>query len=185
MDFPILETTRLDLVKIDKEHVQAYYEIMSKSEVTQYYGMDSLKNIEEAAKIIEFFENSFESKRGIRWAMILKETNQFIGTLGLNSLNMGTKKSEIGYEIHPSYWGKGITAEALTEVLTYSFQEFDLFRIGAVTFPDNIASNRLLEKLGFTNEGKLRGYLYQNEQPHDAFIYSILKTEWEEKQREI
>ncbi|NDI35335.1 GNAT family N-acetyltransferase [Chengkuizengella sediminis] len=177
MNFPQLETERLGLVKIEEKHIQSYYEIMSKDEVTKFYGMNSLKNIEEATKIVDLFENTFNKSRGIRWGILMKDLNRLIGTLGLNNLNTGSKKAEIGYELHPSFWGKGIAAEAITEVLEYSFQELDLFRIGAITFPDNVASNKLLEKLGFTNEGLLRGYLYHNK-PHDAFIYSLLKSEW-------
>ncbi|MFS1514612.1 GNAT family protein [Chengkuizengella sp. SCS-71B] len=180
MNFPQLETKRLNLVKIETEHIQSYYEIMSKNEVTKYYGMNSLKNIEEATKIVDLFENTFNKSRGIRWGIVLKDLNRFIGTLGLNNLDIRTKKAEIGYELHPSFWGKGITAEAITEVLEYSFQALDLFRIGAITFPDNAASNKLLEKLGFTKEGRLRGYLYHNK-PHDALIYSMLKQEWGKK----
>jgi ribosomal-protein-alanine N-acetyltransferase len=178
MTFPTLETERLRLVEVKEAHVARFFEIMSKDEVTQYYGMSSLKTVEEAKRIIDSFHTTFESKRGIRWGMELKETGEFVGTVGLNNLATWSKKAEIGYELHPAYWNKGITSEAVKEVLRYSFEVLDLYRMGAVTFPQNNASTHLLERLGFKKEGILRGYLYQNNQSHNAFIFSLLKPEW-------
>ena len=123
MRFPELETNRLELVQINEEHTQSSFEIMSKDEVTKYYGMDSLKSIDDASKIVKSLRNTYESKRGIRWGIVLKETGDFVGTLGLNNLSTWSKKAEIGYEIHPSHWKKGITTEAVKEVLRYSFED--------------------------------------------------------------
>lgn len=178
MTFPILETERLNLVEINEKHAERFFEIMSKGEVTQYYGMNSLTSIEEAKKIMATFKTTFESNRGIRWGMELKKTGEFIGTVGLNNLATWNKKAEVGYELHPDYWGQGITTEAVKEVLRYSFHVLDLYRMGAVTYPQNAASIHVLNKLGFKKEGTLRGYLYQNNQFHDASIFSLLKPEW-------
>ncbi|WP_255472776.1 GNAT family N-acetyltransferase [Planomicrobium sp. CPCC 101079] len=166
---------------ISQQYAERFFDIMSRDEVTKYYGMDSLANPEEAARIIESFQTSFELKRGIRWGLILKENGRFIGTIGLNNLNVRGKKAEVGYKLHPDYWGQGLVREANSAVLQYAFTELDLFRIGAVTFPENTASSGLLKKLGFIEEGRLRGYLYQRHQSHDALVFSLLKTEWEKK----
>lgn len=72
-----------------------------------------------------------------------KKTGDFVGTLGLNNLSTWSKKAEIGIELHPSYRKKGITTEAVKKVLHYSFQDLDLFRIGAVTYPQNEPSIQL------------------------------------------
>lgn len=178
MDFPELETKRIKLVQVVQEHANAYYDIMSRDDVTVYYGMDSLESEKQAVEMIDSFHSTFEMKRGIRWGILSKDTGGFIGTLGLNNLNIKGKKAEIGYELHPSYWGKGITTEAVTKVLQYSFEDLDLFRIGAVTYPQNEPSIQLLKKLGFSQEGLLRGYLYQRKQSHDALVFSLLKPEW-------
>lgn len=178
MIFPLLETERLRLNTVKESDVARFFDIMSRDKVTEYYGMDSLRYEEEAVEVIRSFDLSFKVNRGIRWAIRIKETNQFIGTIGLNNLNPKAKKAEIGYELHPDYWRQQLMQEAIHSVLNYAFTELDLYRIGAVTFPENTSSNRLLEKLGFTVEGKLRGYLYQQNQSHDALIFSLLKPEW-------
>ncbi|AQU80822.1 MULTISPECIES: GNAT family protein [Planococcus] len=178
MTFPLLETKRLRLNQVEESDAVRFFDIMSRDKVTEYYGMDSLSYEEEAVEVIRSFRLSFEVNRSIRWAIRLKETNQFIGTIGLNNLNPKAKKAEIGYELHPDYWGQQFMQEAIHSVLNYAFTELDLYRMGAVTFPENTSSNRLLQKLGFTVEGKLRGYLYQRNQSHDALIFSLLKPEW-------
>ncbi|MDN7228402.1 GNAT family N-acetyltransferase [Planococcus sp. N064] len=178
MEFPALETERLGLVHIGQQYADSFYHIMSREDVTRYYGMDPLINVQEAAAVIESFQTLFESKRGIRWGITLKENGEFIGTIGLNNLNVRAKKSEIGYELHPDYWRKGLMQEAVQAVLLYAFDHLDLVRMGAVTFPDNGASSRLLKKLGFMEEGKLRSYLYQGGQSHDALLFSLLKSDW-------
>lgn len=108
----------------------------------------------------------------------LGETNTFIGTVGLNNLTTQSKRAEIGYELHPAHWRKGVATEAIEAVLNYSFNDLGLFRMGAVTFPNNTSSNNLLEKVGFTKEGILRGYLYQYSKSHDAYVFSMLRTDW-------
>jgi ribosomal-protein-alanine N-acetyltransferase len=124
------------------------------------------------------FSKNYREKRGIRWGIVLKQNQKFIGTLGLNGLQLNNKRAEIGYEIHPQYWRMGYTSEAIKEILRYSFEELDLNRIGAVVYPENIPSLKLLETIGFQVEGLLRGYMYQNSQSHDTYVLSLLKQEW-------
>lgn len=183
MDFPLLETNRLKLVEITEKYAEEFFDIMSKDVVLKYYGMDKLKSLEEALKIIHSFRIQFDTKRGIRWGIILKETGEFVGTIGLNNLNLLSKRAEIGFELHPSYWGKGIMSNAVREILGYSFIELGLHRIGAVTYPQNKASIKLLRRFGFTLEGLLRGYIFQNNKPHDAFMFSLLQPEWVKEQK--
>ncbi len=179
MTFPILETERLHLVEIGQEFRDNYFGIMSLDEVTKYYGMESLKNVEQASKIIESFSNNFLNKRAIRWGIKDKDNQEFIGTLGFNNVSLLHKRAEIGYEIHPHYWRSGYTSEAIKEVLRYAFEELDLYRVGAVIFPENTASIRLIKKMGFVEEGLLRGYLFQHNQSNDALMFSLIKSEWE------
>ncbi|TMW71049.1 GNAT family N-acetyltransferase [Alteribacter natronophilus] len=181
MSFPELETNRLRLVKIDEKHVTPYFNIMKRADVMKYYGMDALETIEQAAAIVASFGQTFEAGRGIRWGIIHKEDSEFAGTIGLNALNMFSKRTEIGYELHPDYHNRGIMSEALGHVLKYTFEELDLYRTGAVTFPENEASTGLLKRFGFRQEGTLRGYLYQGGRSHDALVFSLLKPEWEKR----
>ena len=85
------------------------------------------------------------------------------------------KRANISYALFPEKWGYGYASEAVDKVISYGFQELGLERIGAVVFVENEASNQLLIKLGFTKEGTLKNYMYQNDIPFDTNIYSLLK----------
>ncbi|PLT31903.1 GNAT family N-acetyltransferase [Peribacillus deserti] len=183
MNFPELNTQRLILKEITEEDAQRLYEIFSSQEVTRYYGMDPFTTIEQAANLIHSFQKTFTEKRAVRWGIILKENGTLIGTIGLNNLQVGNKRTEIGYELHPDYWRKGYVSEALQEVLRHIFEDIGIHRAGAVTFPENKASSDLLKKLSFKEEGLLRGYIFQGGSSHDACVFSLLKPEWEAQKR--
>jgi [ribosomal protein S5]-alanine N-acetyltransferase len=182
MKFPTLETERLQLVEITQKYAQSLFEIFSLDEVTKYYGSETFTRIEEANKLIEMFQKNYYEKRAYRWGIILKENNQLIGTIGLNGLQLKNKKAEIGYELHPSFWRKGYATEAIREVLRYSLGKLELNRIGAVVYIENKASFNLLTGLGFSKEGELRDYFFQNNKYHTTHILSLLKSEWESNQ---
>ena len=178
MNFIELETERLQLVRLSKIHLDSYFSIMSKQEVMQYYGMEPLSKIEEASILMESIEKGFALEHSIRWGTILKDSGQFIGTVGLNNLSLKSKRAEIGYELHPNYWKQGYAIEAVSSVLDFSFQQLELYRVGAITYPVNTSSNQLLQKLGFTLEGTLRGYLFQKDQSHNVYVFSVTSPEW-------
>ncbi|WP_066320755.1 GNAT family N-acetyltransferase [Bacillus sp. FJAT-29814] len=182
MTFPVLETKRVKLIEITQHHVDSLFEIFSSEEVTRFYGSERFTLPAEAVKLIDMFQKNYLDKRGIRWGIKLKENQKIIGTLGLNGLQLKNKRAEIGYELHPNYWRNGYVSEALQEVLSFSFEKLDLYRIGAVVFPENEPSLKLLEKFGFAKEGLLRGYIQQDGEVHDTYTLSLLKPEWEESQ---
>jgi ribosomal-protein-alanine N-acetyltransferase len=173
--FPTLETERLVLREISKDDTESIFACFSNDNVTQYYGQDTLENIEQAAAFVDFFSNSYKEKRGIRWGIEVKGTKGIIGTVGFNAWSTKHKRAEIGYEIHPIQWRKGYTFEAVSKVIEYGFGDLGLTRVGAVVFTDNEASNKLLTKVGFQKEGVLRDYMYQNGEAYDTYVYSLLK----------
>lgn len=180
MDFPILETERLKLVEIEQNDAESIFDIFSRDEVTKYYGVNTIKTIVQAVEMVNAFKEKFTNKQAIRWAIRLKETNEFLGTVGIHNISQWSKRAEIGYELHPDFWRKGYTSEAVLEVIKYCFWDLGLHRIGAITFLDNHSSIRLLKKIGFQQEGILRGYLFQDEIHHDGYIFSLLKPDWEQ-----
>lgn len=178
MSFPIFETERLQLIQLNQSHAPHLFNQFSHAEVVRYYGMDPLKTVEQAEKMIVNMNIGFAEKRSMRWGIQLKETQDLIGTIGLNNLQLWNKKCEVGYDLYPDFWGNGYVLEVLKKVLSYCFDELGLARVGAVTFPENEASWKLLLKAGFVKEGLLRNYLYQGDNNHDALIFSIIKGDF-------
>ncbi|MDV2685646.1 GNAT family protein [Alkalihalophilus lindianensis] len=173
--FPVLETERLTLREIKEEDAPTIFDCFSIDEVIRFYGQEPLRDIAQAKQLVEFFATNYKEKRGIRWGIELKGTHSLIGTVGFNGWIPKHKRAEIGYEIHPKYWRKGYTTEAVLKVLSYGFEVMELTRIGAVVFLENGASNKLLTKVGFQKEGILRDYMYQNDKAHDTYVYSLLR----------
>lgn len=179
MPFPILKTARLQLIEVTPEHAPALFHILSNEDVTRFYGMNPLREQEDALHIIESFKQTFDSRQGIRWGMIIRDGGTFIGTIGLNHLSLYSKKAEIGFELDPAHWRRGYAAEAIEAVLAYAYETLGLYRMGAVTFLENTASIQLLTRIGFEEEGILRGYLFQGGTSHDGRIFSLLKPDYQ------
>lgn len=178
MLFPILVTSRLILRELNDYDLDSFVDIFSRGEVTRYYGREAVKSPDEAHEILQKMMSSFTEKRGIRWGIECKETKQLIGTIGYHLWSPMHKRAEVGYELHPDNWNKGYATEAIGAVLSYGFQEMDLNRISAIVYIENQASNRVLEKIGFQNEGIKREYMLQGDQFHDTYCYSLLKSDY-------
>ena len=178
MPFPTLETSRLALVEVTPEHAPALFHILANEDVTRFYGMNPLREQHDALNIIASFKQTYDTQQGIRWGILIRDSGTFIGTLGLNHLSLYSKKAEIGFELDPAHWRHGYAAEAIQAVLEYAFETLALHRMGAVTFLENEASVQLLTRLGFEEEGILRGYLYQDGSSHDGRIFSLLRPDW-------
>ena len=179
MPFPELNTTRLQLIEVTDEYAPSLFHILSNEDVTRFYGMNPLREQEDALHIIESFKQTFDSRQGIRWGMIIRDGGTFIGTIGLNHLSLYSKKAEIGFELDPAHWRRGYAAEAIEAVLAYAYETLGLYRMGAVTFLENTASIQLLTRIGFEEEGILRGYLFQGGTSHDGRIFSLLKPDYQ------
>ncbi|MGE8207645.1 GNAT family N-acetyltransferase [Heyndrickxia sp. NPDC080065] len=173
--FPMLETERLVLRELVENDAQDILKCFSNDDVLRYYGQKPLTSIEQVKQIIKNFAGQFKEKNGVKWGIELKETGIMIGTIGLQEWSLEHKRANISYALFPEKWGNGYASEAVDKVISYGFQELGLERIGAVVFVENIASSQLLIKLGFTKEGTLKKYMYQNDISYDTDVYSLLK----------
>ncbi|SCC49676.1 Acetyltransferase, GNAT family [Bacillus wiedmannii] len=178
MEFPKLETERLLLRELTLLDAETMFRYFSKESVIRYFGMDSFENIEQAKTTIQTFKNRYEEGSVFRWGIEKKGTGQLIGTCGFHLINKHHKRAEIGYELDDTYWGQGYATEALQAILGYGFETLQLIRIAAVVYVENKASQKLLSKAGFQEEGLLRKHMIQNGVAHDTILYSLLKEEW-------
>jgi RimJ/RimL family protein N-acetyltransferase len=88
------------------------------------------------------------------------------------------RQASIGYEIAPRYWGKGYATEAARAMVAFGFGELRLHRIWARCVADNVASYRVLEKVGMRREGCLREEEWIKGRWRDTLVYGILDHEW-------
>jgi RimJ/RimL family protein N-acetyltransferase len=105
--------------------------------------------------------------------------NQLVGNFGITTkTDIYRKNIEIGYFIAESQWGKGIATKSIKAATSYAFGHFDIIRVYAESFADNIGSRRALEKAGFKLEATLKKNIIKNEIIKDSCIYSVLREEW-------
>ena len=99
-----------------------------------------------------------------------------VGSIGIfPQSDIHEKNAEMGYWLAEEYWDTGIMTKAIQEIVEYGFQTFDIGRIFARPFSTNLASQRVLEKAGFTLEARLKKALFKNGEFIDEIIYTKLK----------
>jgi RimJ/RimL family protein N-acetyltransferase len=116
-------------------------------------------------------------------AITIKATGELVGGCGINLTRPVRKEGVIGYCLNKAHWGKGYGTEAARALLGFGFARLALHRIFALCDPQNIGSNRVLEKAGMTLEGRLREDSPVRGKWHDTMIYAILKREWTSRKR--
>jgi [ribosomal protein S5]-alanine N-acetyltransferase len=105
--------------------------------------------------------------------------NRVVGNLGIvTKTNIYRKNVEIGFFVSEQFWGKGIATKAIRASISYAFKTFDIVRIYAEVFSDNIASRKALEKAGLKLEATIRQNIIKNGIIKDSCIYSILREEF-------
>ncbi|WP_325200086.1 GNAT family N-acetyltransferase [Oscillibacter sp.] len=87
------------------------------------------------------------------------------------------KSAELGYWLAEDYWGRGVMTEAVRQICREAFDRFDILRIFAEPFAENLGSRRVLEKAGFLCEGTMRRGVYKNGRVQSYCIYALLREE--------
>jgi [ribosomal protein S5]-alanine N-acetyltransferase len=176
-EFPIIETNRLMLRKVTTEDANDMFTYLSDKDVMKHMGLEPFQTINDVYDEINWYQTIYLEGTGMRWGITLKDSGKIIGSCGF--LNMKTKhhRAEVGFELSKDHWGKGIASESLKAIVKYGFQHLQLERIEALIEPDNLHSQKLVERQGFQREGLLRHYEFTCGKFDDLFMYSILKDE--------
>ncbi|MCA1053732.1 GNAT family N-acetyltransferase [Rossellomorea aquimaris] len=179
MDIPeqSLGTERLklrEMVQSDWKDIHAY---ASREEVCQYqpWGPNTIEDTQTFLKEVLNDANNCPRTR-YTLAIECKEEKRLIGAIELTMMNQH-RSGEIGYIVHPDYWGKGIATEAAKQMMIVAFQYFKLHRIQATCDPNNHASEQVLKKIGMKKEGIMRENMLIKNGWRDSAIYSILEDE--------
>ena len=175
--FPSLQTNRLDLIEIKQDHLSNIFKLFSDKKVTQFYNVVPLTNEDEAQKFIDWFQNRFAEQVGLRWGISLIGHNNIIGTIGFNNFTK-QHRANIGFDLQVDFWNNGYLTEAIKKVTEFGFNKLDINRIEAEVMKGNNASERVLTKCGFKNEGVLRQWMYWNNKYYDMTMFSLLQSDY-------
>jgi RimJ/RimL family protein N-acetyltransferase len=169
----ILETNRLILRRQVIKDLDALWALYCDPRITNFIP-DAPRSYEEAREELEWHMNVHPRypELGL-WATIHKETGRFIGRCGLLPWTIdGQREVEVAYTIAQEYWGQGLATEAARGILDYGFTKLNLSRLVCLIDPENIASQRVAEKIGMTLEKKVDGIDGDN---YPTLIYATNK----------
>lgn len=175
--FPVTITgSRIQLREFRLTDLDASMAIVGDPEVTRSLSFDTRTRTDQAQRLADDIARAQSDPRPDYYLAIANEADLLIGfvRIGLGGHHSG----ELGYAIRREDWGKGYATEAASLMLDFGFRTLGLHRIQAACGPENRPSQRLLTKLGFTPEGRIRDHVLTNGAWRDSLLYAILEDEW-------
>ena len=146
---PTLQTERLTLRKILPRDEDDMYEYSRDPETSRYLLWEPHSSRNYTRAHIRYLQSRYRSASFFDWALTLKDSGKMIGTCGFTEIYEKKKLAEIGYVISPKYHRQGFAPEAVEKVLEHGFLTLGLEGVFARFMEDNIASRKILERLGF------------------------------------
>ena len=174
--FPALTTEKFLLQQILPDDQRFIFEGLSHPDIIPFYGA-RYDSFEATKKQMDWYEKSYREGSGHPWKIIEKTSGEKIGVVAYYFFKPEHKKAEVGFWIFPQYWNKGITTEVLKTVIEYCQKEKGIHRLEAFVEDGNMASSRVLEKLGFAYEGTMRECEIKNGKYINILIYALVKSD--------
>ena len=177
-NFPVIESDNLILREIIEDDLKDIAVFTRDPEIYKYWG-DNMSTLEKnvGSYYERFIKRTPGEKRNVfHWGIALKNENRIIGQIFLKDIQ-NNRIGSIGYRIARDYWGKGIMTEAVKTVIKFCFTQTELKRLEASAQKENIASNKVLEKSGFTQEGFIRQGKYGRKYC-DYYKYGFIKSDY-------
>ncbi len=143
------------------------------------------ETLEETQKLLDRILNRPSDADIIDYAIHKKDSDELIGYGMIAHIDRYNCRCELGISLgwNKENWGKGYASEALKAILAFCFNALGLNRIGAEIYEFNAPSIRLFERNGFRREGTRRQFIYKDGKFRGAYLYSLLREEWESQSK--
>jgi RimJ/RimL family protein N-acetyltransferase len=175
---PTLLTDRLRLRPFTDADAEPLYDLHSSSRVLRYWDAPPWTDPARADRFLAGCRRMADEGSGARLAVDRLGDGAFLGWCSLSAWNPDHRTASLGYCFTEAAWGQGYATEAAHAVLGWAFASLDLNRVQAETDTRNLASARVLEKLGFVREGTLREDCVVNGDVSDSWVFGLLRREW-------
>ncbi len=152
--FPRLTTNRLDLREVTASDAEFIHFMRNDSKVNEFVDRPKTESVSDAASFIEQRHQDLFYKRAVYWGIELKTNSFLVGTITLWNMDLKEGYAELGFDLHPSFQGRGLMHEAVEEVLNFGFNLLLLSKITAITSPQNLGSQKVLQKHEFESLSK-------------------------------
>ena len=174
---PILHTPRLLLRPLemsDAERIQALASDPAIAATTST--LPHPYHLQHAQSWIEGIAPAFADGKGISLAITCEKV--IVGVMSLAGISRKHRRAALGYWIGVPFWGRGYATEAARSIIAYGFAELELNRIYGECYSHNLASERVLQKLGMWFEGCQRGAMRKGDAFIDILLYALLKSDF-------
>lgn len=148
---PRLETDRLILRRYNENDIDSFYEIIHDTRLQNYIPFPDL-TFEQELEYIKNCMKDVETDRCEKWSIVLKENNETIGNISVNTVVKKHNYCNVGYVIRYDYWGNGYASEALKAVSDYLLDS-GYYLVECSCNELNRQSSRVMEKAGFKKDG--------------------------------
>jgi [ribosomal protein S5]-alanine N-acetyltransferase len=171
-----IETKRLVLRIPSVADTEAIFNSYAQdSKVTRYLIWRPHKNIQETEGFLADCAVAWEGNVRFPYVIMLKQSGAVIGMI---EIRINDFKADVGYVVSRQYWGKGLATEALRGLVEWAFRQESIYRVWALCDVENLASARVLEKVGMQREGVLRRQIVHpniSNEPRDCYCYAATK----------
>lgn len=168
-----IETARLHIRRLEQADWRAVHAYTSDPAVMEWIPEGCFSEAQAQAFIVE---NQGENRRA--YAVIRSHDHAFVGHMFFH-LWFAPQTYEVGWVLHPAFHGQGYATEAAHALLRYGFETLRLHRIIATCQPENVASYRVMGKLGMRREGFFQKCIYRgNDAWWSEYFYAMLAKEW-------
>jgi [ribosomal protein S5]-alanine N-acetyltransferase len=157
----------------DAEAIFAQY--AQDGEVAKYMIWRPHQHVSETKEFLQRCEEGWRNGTACPWVLTLKESGRLIGMVELRPNDW---RADLGYVLERASWGQGYMTEAVRFVAEWALSQPGVYRVWATCDVDNLASARVLEKVGMQREGVLRRWIMHpniSEEPRDCYCYALIK----------
>lgn len=152
-EFPVLTTERLRLRLVGPQDIDALHDCFSDPEAMRYWNMAASKTLKETERWTAWLAKTTSPYEHLAWGIADKKTDRCLGMVNYHNREARHRRLEIGYIVAPASQRKGIATEAVGAMLAHCSKSLGVHRFDALINPDNAASIKLAERLGFACEG--------------------------------
>jgi ribosomal-protein-alanine N-acetyltransferase len=153
MEIPTITTLRLILRPFTSQDAGPLHRILGDRDVLRYFPNPTSPSLDRVEKTIADQLKHWEEYAYGWWAIQLRAAGEFVGWCGLQFLPE-TEETEVGYLLGKPFWGQGLATEGARASLSFGFDDLGLGTIVAIVHPENVASQRVIEKLNMTLTGQ-------------------------------
>ncbi len=178
-----LETERLIIRDPIIDDLESHHKLLSNDKVMYYLQDIKTNSFEQSRKnlLSAIKDSNSEQRRFYFFKIIEKNSLNYIGDIGYTVTNFTPigKFVHLGYFTYDKFWGSGYVTEAAKEVVRFAFQENNVYRISTGCLSENIGSEKVMQKCGFTKEAEHIDYEWHDGKAKTRLEYRLLRNEWE------